>query len=857
MRLWKRIRQWSQRRHFEADLAEELRIHRQMAAEAGADPRAFGSVALTMEDSRAVWRFAWLDSLAQDVRYALRGLRKSPGFALTVIGTLALGLGILASSFSVFSALVLRPFAVRDPWSLYSFYWRSKNFAHIPSTWREFTDLRKQKAIFSDVAAIQTGSVAVAGSPATVEAVSGNYFTMLGARMCMGRPILESDDGPVAPAVAVVGHDLWAHRYSQDPGIVGRKLYIRGRPVEIVGVACPEFNGLEPERVSAWVSLTVSGTLANGPDLFGPEQVGMRLMPVGRLKPGVTVEKASAALLVYGRQVSREWPEGKAPDRVNMNSRATAVPLERQTVTSFLPMFAAFGLILLIACANVSNMMLARALARQREIGIRISLGAGRARVVRQLLTESLLLALPSAAAAFAVAWAAMRSVTWLMVLYSTAYGTETLGLPDLSPDFRVLVFLLAAAGVATLAFGLMPAIQATRSRLVEANRGEFANDYRPSRLRNMLVVVQVTVCALLLISAAITLRGERRVALQNTGFDPRGGFSLRVAERLRPAIAERLRADPRVALVGAFSDFPLVTDVVGNGRPTRMRYSMVSPEYFDILHIPLVRGRNFSRTEADTGASVTVVSETAARRLWPGQDAVGRTVVLPNPGTLPGSKSSPRSGVVIGVARDSFQDWDEQGQPQKAYVYFPTSAGSQYASLLVGMRGEIGIEPARRVIESAVDAAAPGAADLIQSLEQLLASRLYPFRLVFGIAGFLGGLALLMTLSGIYGVLSYLVTQRRREFGIRIALGAEGKDVARMVFRQSLKLAACGAALGALLALGVARLIAHDIQPLDAFDWRGYAGGALVVLAAALAASGVPARRAVAVDPAVTLRCD
>jgi ABC-type antimicrobial peptide transport system permease subunit len=213
---------------------------------------------------------------------------------------------------------------------------------------------------------------------------------------------------------------------------------------------------------------------------------------------------------------------------------------------------------------------------------------------------------------------------------------------------------------------------------------------------------------------------------------------------------------------------------------------------------------------------------------------------------------------VVIGVARDSFQDWDEQGQPQKAYVYFPTYAGSKSTySLLVGMKGEIGIEPARRVIESAVDAAAPGAADLIQSLEQVLASRLYPFRLVFGIAGFLGGLALLMTLSGIYGVLSYLVTQRRREFGIRIALGAEGRDVARMVFRQSLKLAACGAALGALLALGVARLIAHDIQPLDAFDWRGYAGGALVVIAAALAASWVPARRAVSVDPAVTLRCD
>jgi predicted permease len=675
----------------------------------------------------------------------------------------------------------------------------------------------------------------------------------------MGRPILESDDGPGAAAVAVASHDMWARRFGQDPNIIGQKLSLRGRPVEVVGVACPEFNGLETERFSAWVSLADSGALAGGPDLFGPEQPA-RLIPVGRLKPGVTVEGAKAALLVYGRQVSVTWPGGRLPDRVTMSPRATQTPLTRGAITGFLPAFAAFGLILLIACANVSNMMLARCLARRREIGIRISLGAGRGRVVRQLLTESLLLALPAAAAAFGVAWAAVRAFALLVSTLTSHSGAGgDARVPDFSPDFRVLVFLLAAAGIATLAFGLMPAIRATRSSLVAANRGEFANDYRPSRLRNALVVVQVTVCSLLLISAAISLRSERRMASQEVGFDPRGGFSVQVIDKLRVPVAERLRAEPRIASVSAFREFALPAEVVGSGRPLRTQYWMVSPEYFGILRIPLVRGRNFSDAEAKAEAAVAVVSETAARRLWPGEDAVGRTVMVPKRGLAPGEAPGPWSAVVIGVARDAILGWDNQGQPQRDFLFFPTHAGSKAfnVSLLVGMKGMIGIEPARRVIESAVDAVSPGATDWILSQEEALAQRLAPFRALIAITGFLGGLALLMTLSGIYGVLSYLVGQRRREFGIRIALGAEGKDVGRMVFRQSLKLAACGAALGALLAWGLARVIAHEIQPIDALDWRGYAGGIVVVIAAALAASWVPARRAVRVDPAVTLRCD
>src|ERR1035437_3538649 len=378
MRPWKRLLHLVRRRRFEADLAEELRLHRQLAEDAarraGAAPeearresaRAFGSVALTLEDSRAVWRFAWLDSLAQDIRYALRGFRKSPGFAFAVIGTLALGLGVLATSFSVFNALVLRPFAVRDPYSLYTFAgWgqTKERPSHSPSTWREFTEFRRQNVAFSEVLGYQSRIASMAGKDASVLAVTGNYFNMLGGGICMGRPILESDDGP-GDGVAVASYAAWKRRLGADPGAVGTKLYLRGRPVELVGVACPEFNGLEESRVDFWVSLALSGTLLGDADLFGPEEPP-RLTVVGRLKAGVTPEGAEAMLLAYGRQVSPTWrirltyaatgavvsvPENaKPPQSATLRQSATVLPLDRDSIGGFMPMFAEFGLILLLA----------------------------------------------------------------------------------------------------------------------------------------------------------------------------------------------------------------------------------------------------------------------------------------------------------------------------------------------------------------------------------------------------------------------------------------------------------------------------------------------------------------------------
>jgi predicted permease len=808
-------------------------------------------------------RIAWLDSLVWDVRFALRGFRKAPAYALTVIGTLALGLGVLAVAFSLFSALVLRPFAVRDPYSLYTFGWSAKDFGYTPSTLQELAGLRAQKTIISEAFAYRSGSAPLAGSGASVMAVSGNYFNMLGGRICMGRPIVESDSAPDGPAVAVVGHRAWQARLNSDPNAIGRKLYLRGHPLEVVGVACPEFNGLDSSPVDFWVSLPLYDALAAAPGKVNDSERSFSI--VVRLKAGLTEENAKTALLTYGRQIYSTWPNGKRPDRVFMASRATktAVPKEAygQVAMAFAPFFIAFGMILLIACANVSNMALARMISRQREIGVRISLGAGRARMVRQLLTESLMLALAASLAAYAVAYGAIQGGLWLMYRTLPPEISKSIRGLDLSPDHRALWFLLAAGCATALISGLAPALHATHSSLTQANRGEFGAGYHPARLRSALVVVQATVCTLLLITAVVSLRAERKAAVVDPKFDPHGVFSVQVSEKFRAETTARLAALPGASLGSAWNP-PLGlsgargANVGPEGR-TMAPYSLVSPEYFALLGIPLVRGRNFSGEEAASEAPVVIVSESAARRLWPGADAIGQTLKISTMWIPEGEQRTPAfsAALVIGVARDAVYDLDVKGSSHM-FLYFPASLKSKHAeTLLVRMPGDP--KAAKRVVQAAAEQAAPGGLEQFYSAEEMLNFRLYPYRALFTLTGVMGGLALLLTVSGVYGVLSFVVNQRRREFGIRMALGAEARNVAAMALFQTLRLALVGAAIGAALALTLARLIAHNMQPVNVYDPAGYLGGALLVITASLAASWVPALRAAHVEPWETLRSE
>ena len=871
MKIWKRIRLLAQRRQFEDDLAEEMRIHREMAAAAlGSDAaRAFGSAAMSMEDSRAVWGFGRLDSWRQDLRYAVRGFRKTPAFALTVIGTIGLALGLNTTVFSVFNAYLLKPHAVRDPYGLYWYTWVTAKGQGHSFTWREYRDLCRQKGVFSDVMAYEKVFAGADGHGMFGQMVSGNYFTMVGTGTLLGRPLLPEDAAaPGGGAVMVLSHAAWQNKFGGDPAIVGKKIFMRGQPLEVVGVANPGFSGLE-FPAEFWVPLTMHLPLIGGSDLFGPDNFGRdnpgSLLVIGRLHPGTSPDAARAALTAWSAGMTADLPKDRKAVGATLISQATQIPLTRETLATFSPFFVAFGLVLGIACANVSNMMLARALSRQREIGIRVSLGAGRARLIRQLLTESLLLALPAAIAGFLISELTIALAQ--RVLYATlppAFA-KIVTMPNLAPDARVFGFILLASGAAMLIFGLMPAVQTTGSSLVQANRGDFGTDYRPARLRNTLVVLQVTVCALLLISAGVVLRGQRWVTRQNVGLDTHNVLDLRMVEKYQKRVVERLAGEPAVEAIAAAWKAPLYgatrhISVLPSGRKESIAagYNFVSEAFFSVFRIPLVRGRIFTAGEAIGGAPVVVVSEAAARRFWPDQDAVGQTIAIEaRPHRVPYYDRAPSYATahVIGIVRDAISGVIANG-PEPSYIYFPTSPrDADNDSLLVRVKGDAAA--GQGALTATLDKIAPSIADQINPMDQVFAVQIYPFRVLFWLSAFLGVLALVLTASGIYGVMSYLVSQRTKEIGIRVALGADVRAVVAMVVKQSMRLAAIGTLAGVLFTLAVAPVFAHQLAAIDPYDVVAYGGGASLVLAAVLAASFYPSRRAVRIDPAVTLRCD
>ena len=346
MRLWKLIRQLWRRRNFEAALAEEVSFHREMAG------AAFGSVALTLEDSRAVWGFGRLDSLAQDVRYAARGFRKTPGFALTVIGTIGLGLGLNTTLFAVFNAYALRPYALQDPYRLYTFSWTTRSAAWHDFTWPEFQALDRQNTAFAGVLAYRDMIAALNGNASFGQLVTGNYFNTLGAGIVMGRPLVAEDSASAGTGpVMVLSFRAWQNKFGGDPGILGRKVFLRGQPFEVVGVASPEFVGLEPTAVDYWVPLTMAEAVSTGSGQLPPIRM------VGRLKRGVTPEAAKTALLAWSRAITAEYPQDQQAAGITLMSRATPAPLTPNVLLAMSPIFAAFALVLLISCANVSNML--------------------------------------------------------------------------------------------------------------------------------------------------------------------------------------------------------------------------------------------------------------------------------------------------------------------------------------------------------------------------------------------------------------------------------------------------------------------------------------------------------------------
>jgi predicted permease len=805
----------------------------------------FGAGDSVAEECRDQRRVRFVETLSKDIRYALRGFRQTPLFALTVVATIALGLGWNTAAFTLFNAYVLRPIAVPDPYSLYGMRWKDTTGNIPPFTWLQAQELQTNHPAFSEAAIIERQLSRMNGRHGVGLLVSGNYFRMIGVHTRIGRVILPEDaDKPGSAPVLVLSYAAWQSQFGGAPDVLGKTILVDGHPLEVIGVTEESFTGFEAQTVDYWAPITMAGVFDEA-DVFGPAQIP-RFDIFGRLERGIS-EKQALAILT-------PWIQRRMSSRstVFLYSEATLIPMNPRIMIGLLPIMVAFVLVLLSACANVANMTLARAMSRQREIGIRLSLGAPRRRLIRQLLTESVLLSLPAAAAGFWIAEGIVAMGVRIMFATIPREFAEYIRVVPLSPDWRVFGFMILAAILSAVLFGLVPALQATRMNVMQAARGDFSSGYRPTRLRNALVIAQVTICALLLICTGLLLRGAHHVAYLDTGMDTMPIVEIGIREKARQSVLEKLVAEPVVKLVAATSDpplngaFPTVgVSLAGFQRLPKAQYSFVSPQFFEVLAVPITAGRNFVPGET----SVALISQTAAHQLFPNQDPLGQTIQLAG-GRLP----HPVSVGIVGVARDTNAGWTGD-DPDRTLIYLTSSVNTAGTTLLVRVKGDT--EAARQRLELILDSGEKGAVTEIHKMQEFVAGRIYPYEAAYWVSASVGGLALLLTLSGIYGVLSYVVAQRTKEIGIRMAIGANRWTLIRMILRQSLRLAAAGTLTGALLAFGTARLLAFALVGINAYDAVSYTSGVLVVLAACVCAAYFPARRAAGVNPTVTLRYD
>jgi predicted permease len=881
VRLWyllqARLRSLFFRDRRESDLREELQLHLQRETErleaGGMRPeaarrqalRAFGGVEPTAEACRDARGTMTIDSLVRDVRYALRSFRRAPLAALTIVATVGLGLGLVAVVFTILNAYLFRTDEVRNPHELFAVERRQPGAAEPETFSREAYDtLVRETDVFAEAFATTSDMPAwIEGIRREGRLVTGNFFRVLGANAERGRTLTPLDDEPGRAPVLVLSHRSWEQHYASDPGVLDRTIRVNGASFQIVGVMPEGFRGLEPVAApDFWAPLSLL-------DQFRPGQQGLEgsrgLNIIGRLQPGLSRSQALAQLLVWDSRAAER--SGARPSLV-LEPRLGTIPISIEAMLLFMPLFFAFGLILMIGCANVANLLLARGVARQREIGIRLAIGASRRRVVWQLLTESLLLALICAAVAFGISRLVLAGVAYAVIsTFPPEIGNVRLVVPP--ADWRVALFLVAGAMVSTLFFALLPALQATRLELVRAIRGEVVRDARPGRARNALLALQVTGSVLLLILSAVFLRSSWAAAAIDPGIRTTGIVNIRVLnEQRRGAILEVVKSEPQVASVaaslpGVLGGPPAMAD--GPGGKSAVTYQFVSPEYFGVLAIDLVRGRGFTESERNADAAVAVVSEGAARQLWPGADAIGQALRLesdPNGARTDFGSAPPvsRSFVVVGVARDVPGFRLGGFRMAGAGVYVPISVEAAGTTLMMQTRGTA--ERTRQLLVDRLAAIDPNMGE-VETLQAFASAETYLLAIPFWLTLVLGALALLLTLSGLFSVLSYLVEQRTREIGVRMALGATRGSIARLVLTQSARPVGIGMLLGGAFpaALGGVLLATPAAEQIGStvrlFDPIAYVASLIVIVAACTCAALIPALRAAGIDPIGALRQD
>ncbi len=866
MRILRRLMYVFRGRRHEVELAEEMEFHRQMAEAAERENgrpdasdsarRRMGNMMQASEEARGVWLAPWVEGVWQDLQYGARSLIKQPGFTAMALLALGLGIGLNTSLFTVFNAVALRPWPVLEPGRMVNIlttepgrmHQRFGGFGAV-----EYRFLRDNSRTLQGVILMRSEQVRideqVEGQRSRCHFVTGNYFDVLGVQMALGRGLTAEEDKVEDPRpVAVLSYQTWQTRYGGDAGILGRTIRLDGAPFMVVGVADEAFTGTSMDRHDVWVPM------ATLPVVRPLEKWARQMLTdphfccssmAGRLADGATREQAQAELTALTRQFQSQL--GEKPHDVMLTGTAffARPDSKKKVITVMGLLMAAVAAVLLLACANVSNLLLARAAARQREIAVRLSLGAGRRRIVRQLLTESLLLAVAAGGLGLGLA-----QVLPDFVLRQMADAPPVL---NLRPDTAVLAYTSCIAMLTAVLFGLAPALRGTRMSVNEAMKGQSANVSPRFRLRSVLLGVQVAISVVLLMSSGLFLQGLRRAEDRDPGFavdgvtiltvdlpvdryDEQRGSALmaEAAERIGPIAGSGKVA---MALLAPLGNARIVTGFRMPGQREEQESPLagqaVSGEYFEVLGIPMLAGRSF--VPGDRGRHSIIVNEAMARRYWPSGSPVGSAIL-----------TGKDRREIVGVARDA----EILGLGPAEPMYFEPYDGGNRAVLVFRAN-----EAAGRQAAALVSELEKGAVVSVTPMRQQLERWLGPTRIGAAMAAALGLLALVLASVGVYGVIAYSVEQRRREIGVRVALGARPGQMVGFILKSNARALMAGLGAGALGAIAMAKLVRKTFPDVSGLDPVVWAGVMLILMAAGVAACVMPARRAGRVDPVRALQ--
>ena len=838
--------------------------------------RKFGNVTRVREQTHEVWSIAWLEQLLQDLRYGARTLWRSPGLTIAAVLAIALGVGINAGIFSVLNGLALRLLPVPRAQELLSidqilhFHGQGNRYIHNNYgyfSWSEYRNYRDHNHVFSGLAAYEPYLEAtLAGGNARQilgTAASCNYFDVLEEHPARGRGFISADcSSPGVSAVAVVSDSVWRSQFGADPALIGKTIVLNRTPYTVIGIARPGFTGTEPIPSAFWVPVTMQQALEPRENRLANDNMSWLAM-LGRTRTGVTMNEVRADLDVIAQRINQQYP-GRTISLAIQTARFFSSPEERQfliPVSSVI--LAAFALVLLIACANVTNLLLARATVRQKEIALRLSLGAGRGRLVRQLLTESLLLSLAGGVLGTLIAFGSFRRLTHFVTSHLPADFPPIA--VNVAPDLHVLLYALLLTLFTGIAFGIAPALQSTRQDLNSSMKGDGASAGSGKRsgrfLLNTLVGSQVAVCMVLLLAAGLLLRGLYYAQTVDPGFEMKGvattfldlgrqGYDQPRAIQFMRRFIEKLHGLPGVTEVAKAECAPLSHDfsvdhftLPGRPDPIAIEYNHVSPSYFSLTGIAIVRGRDFTDAETHDAPGV-IVTESTARRLWPGLDPLGKTL----------RESSGHERMVIGIARDV--QVAHLGESNSNYLYYPFGPEDDSRSYIL-VRYATDFSDAARGVRAAGLSIDPNLSIDVTRLEDYLEVWRAPSRIVAGLSATLGVLALLLCSIGVYGMVSYSVSRSVREIGIRLALGANKATVMRHVLWQAMRPVLIGGTVGVVLCGMVSSVLSSMMFGIGAHDPIAFVSVPCFLLGIAVLATLIPARRAMDVDPVVALRCE